>query len=270
MPHPNFQRSSLVYAWLFLLPALVLCLIGCRSAVEHAVDQTTEEEYQVDPTASLSVRNTDGSVVIHGSDSPKLTLRTVKKARNAERLRAIAVNVTAEPGAVSVTTNLRREKNKAFSATAGTVDYEITAPRTLSISRLDVASGKVRIEGMRGENIRASVVDGGLAVHNCFGNVDLDVGNGEIDISCDRGAYERFFLNAQIIYGNFRLSLPRDAPFHIKAETSNGKLINEFADMVELSGRGSGKIDISQGRVPRSEIKIRVITGDIKIAKMPP
>jgi DUF4097 and DUF4098 domain-containing protein YvlB len=270
MPHPNCQRSVLVNAWLFLLPGMLLCLIGCRAAVEHAVDQTTEEEYQVDPTASLSVRNTDGSVVIHGSDSPKLTLRTVKKARNAERLRAIAVNVAAEPGAVSITTNLRREKNKAFSANAGSVDYEITAPRTLGISRLDLASGKVRIEGMRGETIRASVVDGELAVHNCFGNVDLDVGNGEIDVSCDRREYERFFLNAQIIYGNFRLSLPRDAPFHIKAETSNGKLINDFADMVELSGRGSGKIDISQGRVPRSEIKIRVITGDIKIAGVPP
>jgi hypothetical protein len=266
MPHPNCQRSSLV----FLLPALLLCLIGCRSAVEHAVDQTTEEEYQVDPTASLSVRNTEGSVVIHGSDSPKLTLRTVKKARNAERLRAIAVNVTAEPVSVSITTNLRREKNKAFSANAGTVDYEITAPRTLTISRLDLASGKVRIEEMRGESIRASVVDGELAVHNCFGEIDLDVGNGEIDVSCDRGKYERFFLNAQIIQGNFRLSLPRDAPFHIKAETSNGKLINDFADMVELNRGGSGKIDISQGRVPRSEIKIRVITGDIKIGRIPP
>jgi DUF4097 and DUF4098 domain-containing protein YvlB len=270
MPHPNCQRSSLVNAWLFLLPALVLCLIGCRAAVEHAVDQTTEEQYQVDPTASLSVRNTDGSVVIHGSDSPKLTLRTVKKARNAERLRAIAVNVTAEPGAVSITTNLRREKNKAFSANAGTVDYEITAPRTLRISRLDLASGKVRIEEMRGETVRASVVDGELALHNCFGKVDLDVGNGEIDVSCDRWEHERFFLNAQIIHGNFRLSLPRDAPFHIKAETSNGKLVNDFADMVELNGRGSGKIDISQGREPRSEIKIRVITGDIKIARIPP
>jgi hypothetical protein len=150
MPHPNCQSSSLVNAWLFLLPAMVLCLIGCREAVEHPVDQTTEEEYQVDPTASLSVRNTDGSVVIHGSDSPKLKLRTVKKARNAERLRAIAVNVTAEPGAVSITTNLRREKNKAFSANAGTVDYEITAPRTLRISRLDLASGKVRVEEKRG------------------------------------------------------------------------------------------------------------------------
>lgn len=270
MPRSNRQRFSLVSVWLFVLPVLMLCLIGCRAAVEHPVDQTTEEEYQVDPTASLSVRNTDGSVVIHGSDSPKLKLRTAKKARNTERFRAIAVNVTAEPGAVSVTTNLRREKNKAFSADAGTVDYEITAPRTLRISRLDLASGKVRIEEMRGESIRASVVDGELAVLNCFGNVDLDVGNGEIDVSCDRGAYERFFLNAQIIYGNFRLSLPRDAPFHIKAETSNGKLINDFADMVELNGRGSGKIDISQGRLPRSEIKIRVITGDIKIGSILP
>jgi hypothetical protein len=39
---------------------------------------------------------------------------------------------------------------------------------------------------------------------------------------------------------------------------------------VELKGRGSGKIDISQGREARSEIKIRVITGDIKIARVPP
>lgn len=270
MPHPNCQRSSLVNTWLFLLPALVLCLIGCRSAVEHPLDQTTEEEYQVDPTASVTVRNTDGSIVIHGSDSTKLTLRTVKKAKNAERLRAIAVNVTAQSGSVSIATNLRREKNKAFSGNAGTVDYAITAPRTLRISRLDLASGKVRIEEMRGESVRASVVDGELAVHNCFGKVDLDVGNGEIDVNVDRGEYERFFLNAQIIHGNFRLSLPGDAPFHIKAETSNGKLVNDFADMVDLNGRGAGKIDISQGREARSEIKIRVITGDIKIARIPP
>jgi DUF4097 and DUF4098 domain-containing protein YvlB len=152
----------------------------------------------------------------------------------------------------------------------GTVDYELVVPRTARIARLELEDGKVLIEGMTGEDVRANVVDGRLTVRNCCASLHLTIANGDLDLSYDRCGPRPFVAEAQVTHGTVRVSIPRDASIHARAQTMKGKIINEFADIVDVNNRALQKIDWSLGSNARSELAVHVTTGDIRIVALRP
>ena len=76
--------------------------------------------------------------------------------------------------------------------------------------------------------------------------------------------------DAQLTLGDARILLPRAASVRVRAATAAGKLANDFADMVEINGRPTQKIDMSVGPNARSQLNVRVTTGDISIAAVKP
>jgi hypothetical protein len=244
----------------------VLLVAGCRPTTEHAAEKQIDRTYQIDPSASLSVRNASGSIIIRGSDAAELRVRATMRAENAQRLSEIAVNVSAESDVVSIATTFPPEK-KRFAGGTGTVDYVLTVPRTVKIARLDMGDGKVVLDGMRGSELRATVVDGELALRNCFGNARVDVANGSIEVSYDRWDSNRFILDARITNGDAHISIPRSASFRLLAETLKGKVVNHWAEAVELNGRAPTKAELVIGTEAQPDLKIRATTGDIRISQ---
>src|SRR5438874_2791007 len=90
---------------------LLLILGGCSPKAEQGMKEAIEEVYQIDPTATLSIGNSHGSIVILGTDSPELRLHTIKTANSIAQLKNINVRVTARASTVSITTSSLREKN---------------------------------------------------------------------------------------------------------------------------------------------------------------
>jgi DUF4097 and DUF4098 domain-containing protein YvlB len=176
--------------------------------------------------------------------------------------------VAAETGSVSISTSILPQKKRSPSGEVGTVDYVLVVPRTLNIARLELEDGKVLIEGMEGEDVRANVVDGQLIVRDCCGNLHVAVANGDLDLSYEHCGRRTFSAEAQITHGSVRVSIPRGASFHAHAQTAKGKIANDFADMVEVNSRSIQKIDMSVGPNARSELAVRVTTGDISIAAL--
>lgn len=242
-----------------------LLLIGCGSPIETAVEQTAEETYEVDSTGTLSIRNATGSVRIHGSDDAGMKVKTVKKAWNAEQLKAIAARVSLQTKSVSIETSFQAQKTWRFSNRSGSVDYDIILPRSIKISRLELGNGDVLIEGMRGD-VRADLVNGGLTARNCFGNVQLSVANGGLDLLYEKWQQRPFDVESRIISGNARLFLPRGASFHVLAEATNGNVSNRFAEVKGQKTEKATKVNMSIGPEPRPKINLRVINGDIEIA----
>jgi hypothetical protein len=171
--------------------------------------------------------------------------------------------------AVSIETNYPPQKTWRFSHRSGSVDYAITLPRTVKISRLDVENGEIMIDGMRGD-LRADLVNGKLVARNCFGDLQLSVANGALDLSYEKWQQRPFTVEARIIGGNARLFLPRAASFHVLAETADGNVSNHFARLEEQDSRKATRVNMSIGPEPRPEIKIRVTRGDIEIAATKP
>src|SRR5262245_16913919 len=255
--------------WLpFTQAALVgILFAGCSPKVEGPKDEVFEQTYEIDPDAGLSIRNTDGSIVIHGTETAAIKLRAVKKASNGEELKDINVTATTGEKAVSITTKFLPQKNKALSTGSRTVDYTIEVPLTVNLTRVDLDNGKVSIDGMRADDLHATVVDGQLAIRNCCGNAQVSIANGVLDLYYEPCERRRFLVDAQMTNGNAEVLSGRGASFHIQAETMTGNIINQLGDMVNLNGRTARKVDLSTGKAAGQEIKLRVTTGDIKIAE---
>ena len=261
----NQARWEKRLAWALLIVMSSLFQIGCGSRIDKAVEQTTEQTYEVDSTGTFGFRNTDGTVRIQGSDDANMKVTTTKKAWNAEQLNGIAARVLVQTKAVSIETSYPPQKTWRFSNRSGSVDYIITLPRTIKISRLELGNGDVLIEGMRGD-MRADLVNGKMVARNCFGDVQLSVANGALDLVYEKWQQRPFAVDSRIIGGNARVFLPRAASFHLLAETANGNVSNHFARPEEQDSRKATRVNMSIGPEPRPEIILRATNGDIEIA----
>jgi DUF4097 and DUF4098 domain-containing protein YvlB len=252
-----------------MLLLLAFFVTGCGSSIDRAVEQTIEQTHQIEPKGTLSIRNAVGDVRIYGSDVAEMKLKATKKAWSTNQLKGIALRISDQLGSVSIETSLPRQKTWGFSDRSGAVDYAIIVPRTVKISRLDLGNGEVLIDGMRGD-IRANLVNGGLTARNCFGNTQLSVANGGLDLFYEKWEQRRFAVDARIISGNARVFLPDKASFHVVAETINGTVANHFAPREESHPRRASKINVSIGPEPHSDISIRATDGDVEIAAAKP
>lgn len=105
---------------------------------------------------------------------------------------------------------------------------------------------------MRGD-ARADLVNGKLVARNCFGDVQLSMANGALDLVYEKWQQRPFAVESRIIAGNARLFLPRPASFHVLAETSKGNVSNHFARLEEQDSRKATNVNMSIGPEPRPE-----------------
>ena len=247
-----------------------LFLAGCGSAADHTLEQAIERTYQIDPNTTISIRNLDGSIQVYGSSSAEMKLQAIKKAYTAERLNEISVNVSAQPGSISIQTDFPPRRKWAFSDRSGTVDYLLVVPQISRMLRLELANGEVWVEGIRSGEVRANLGNGRLFNRNCFANLHSSVKTGVLAVIYDWWEPGKLSINAQIEAGNASALIPGEASFHLVAESVRGKIVNDLADQEEQQGRAVGKIDILVGEAARADIRIHAIDGDIKVAEANP
>ncbi|PYK22621.1 MAG: hypothetical protein DME59_19620 [Verrucomicrobia bacterium] len=252
--------------------ALALLLAGCNSKKENErpADEVIEQTYKVNADASLRITNPRGSVAIRGEDTPEVRMRAVKSAPGAAQLKDITVDVTAEPVDILIKTAFLRQKKMPLFAGASAVNYAFSVPRNTRIPRVDVDDGNVSIEGIQNADVRANVVNGQLEIRNCCGDLKVAVANGGLDIIYGRCVGSYFSADAQVLNGNARLSIARGAALRVHCETVTGKITNNLDPMVELNGQSSRKTDISLGAGRRSDLTVRVTSGDITIVASEP
>jgi DUF4097 and DUF4098 domain-containing protein YvlB len=257
----------------FVSIAVASCLLlGCRPAVDRTLEEIIDHVYPVEPTATLSVTNRDGSIRVYaaGSDVHDVRVEAVKKAYSAERLKAISVKVSAQPNAISVETTYPPDSGIGFSDRSGTVDYVIVVPSTIRISRLELTNGEMLVEGMRSEEARVQLGNGRLFAHNCFGNLDLHLKSGNLAIAYEWWEELEFSIRATIQNGNAHAYIPTDAAFHLIAHTATGKIANDFAEKEERRAEPVNKIDMLVGGGGKTTFQFETEDGNIKIAEHNP
>ena len=155
-----------------------MLLNGCGSGNNRVLEEVSEKVYTVEPGANISIHNHDGAILVYGSNVNEVRVRSLKRAYSHERLNQIVIDVSAKPGAVSITAKVPPQPKWAFSDHSGTVDCTIVVPATASISALDLNAGEVLLDSMRGPEVRARLNDGRIFARNCFTNLDLTVNRG--------------------------------------------------------------------------------------------
>jgi hypothetical protein len=252
--------------------AALMLLNGCGSGNNRVLEEVSEKVYTVEPSANISIHNHDGAILVYGSNVNEVRVRSLKRAYSHERLNQIVIDVSAKPGAVSITAKAPPQRKWAFSDRSGTVECTIVVPATASISALDLNAGEVLLDSMRGPEVYARLNDGRIFARNCFTNLDLTVNRGTLALSYEWWQEETFSAQATMIQGNAWVWLPSEAAFHLLARATHGKIANDFNN-VPLTANSSAremKIDQIINGGGAATINVRVDKGDIKIAEANP
>ena len=249
-----------------------MLLTGCGSGDNRVLEEVSEKVYAVEPNANISIQNRDGAILVYGSNVNEVRVRSLKRAYSHERLNQIAIDVSAKPGAVSITAKFPPQPRWAFSDHSGTVDCTIVVPATASISTLDLNAGEVLVDSMRGPEVRARLNDGRIFARNCFANLDLTVNRGTLALSYEWWEGQKFSAEATIVQGTAWVWLPSEAAFHLLALAGHGKIANDFNNLpVSAHSPGSEmKIDQIVNGGGSATVNVRVEKGNIKIAEANP
>lgn len=246
----------------------LLALFGQSAFAVEPLEEIVEQKFDVDMDATLSVDNIDGSIRVYGADKPVILVMAIKKAYTAERLQGIVADTKATQRSVVITTKIPPRKN-ALSDRSGTVDYIIVVPHTARITQLNLVSGELLVEGLRGGSAKAHLTNGWLCGHNCFGDLDLSLETGRIDLAYDWWENERFLVKATSTRGNVRALLPTDASANLNASALEGRIANGFGNGKSGSGDIVHSISSVIGADGAATINLEAARGNIRIEKVP-
>lgn len=251
--------------------AILACLLtACPPRGDQPLEETIERTYPVDPNATLSIKNRDGSIRVYGAETHEIRIEAIKKAYKAERLKAISVDVIANRNSISIDTVYPADSAAGFSDRSGTVDYVIVVPQALRISKLELANGEVLLEEMRSDDVHAALGNGRLFAHNCFGNLDLDLKTGNLALVYEWWEEAEFSVRCSVEDGNVFAYIPSDAAFHLVAHTGTGKVGNDFAEKGHRHAELENKTDMIVGGDTKTLFQFETQDGNIKISEHNP
>ena len=262
------NKVSIRQTALFVFAAAFLFFVQSVLAVE-VVEEIVEQKYPCDPDATLSIRNTDGSVRIYGADVGEISIQAIKRAYTTERLKTIVVDVKATRNSVAIETILPpRETGFSLSDRSGTVDYIIIAPQATKITQLELVNGEVLVEGLRGGSATAHLVNGWMAGHNCFADLNLSIVNGRIDLAYDWWDSQKFSVQASSENASIRAYLPSDASATVAAQAPTGWIVNGFEDTKSAATEPPHALKFSIGTEADAAFEMKAANGNIRIDKM--
>ena len=266
------MRSALInQQGVRLLSAAILStLAGCGSAAHRPLEETFEQTYTIESAANLTVINGEGAVFVYGSNTNEFRVQAVKRAYTRQRLKQIAVNVSIQPGSVSINTKFRPKPKWSLSDRSGTVDYTIVIPATANLAHLELGAGEILVDGMRGQRMLARLRSGRMFARNCFGNVALTLDRGTFTLAYDWWESGKFSIQANVDRGNAWAFLPIDVVCHLVAETRRGNIGNDFEEPAERGTKDISKIDMLIQGGGDAAVTMRTKEGNMRIMKASP
>lgn len=260
-----------------------------------------EESRTVDATGCthLSLKNTNGNLVVEGGEGATLTLRVVKKVKAhsdeeaQEALSAIRVVVSEERPALRIVTDASGLKPKREYS----VNYQVCAPKGVAVS-VETANGNVTTSNTGAEtmarthngNVHASRIEGKAIGRTTNGNVRLEDVNGPADGHTANGNVELLNIAGPVsgastngnarasttkwepgyearlhsVNGNVELQAPGDVSAQIAASVQNGNVRCDLSvrTSVQTRTRLEGVIGTGEGL-----IDLRTTNGNARVQR---
>ena len=250
--------------------ALLISLLLFSPAAFGAevLEEIIEQRHAVDPDGTFSIRNTDGSIQIYGGNGSEISIQAIKKAYTHDRLKGILVDVTATQKGVAIETIIPQRKSAlSLGDRSGTVEFIVTVPQTIRITKLDLVNGEILVEGLRGGSVSAHLVNGLLTAHNCFGDLDFTIVNGRLEVVYDWWDNRKFSAKLSSSHGNIRAIIPSDASTGITARTGTGRIANALEMQKEVTREPMHSLEFATGPTPETTFEINSTSGNIRIDK---
>ena len=254
-------------ATVFFLAAAFLLFTQRASAVE-TVEEIIKQKYAVDPDATLSLHNVDGSIRIYAGDTREISIQAIKRAYTSDRLKQIVIDVKATPKNVVIDTIFPPKKSGlSLTDRSGTVEYNLIVPLTTRITSLNLVNGEVLVDSLRGGSAVAHLVNGWLIAHNCFGDLNLRIDNGHLDVAYEWWINMKSSVKLSSVHGNIRAIIPSVASAGIIARTTTGRVANALEAKKESPSEPIHSLDFTTRPEPETVFEINSTSGNITIEK---
>ncbi len=220
-----------------------------------------EQTYPLSANGRVSVSNVNGSITIDTWDRNEVKLEAVKNAGEKSKLTEVEIQIDAQKDYLKVETNYDSWKsdggNRGWKNYGRlTVEYHLTVPKNAVLDEIETVNGSVNINNSN-NSTKASAVNGEVIANNLRGTANLSTVNGTVEANFDQlQSSSRITLDT--VNGTVNLTIPSDANATVKADTVNGKIVNDFGLPVrkgqyvgkDLYGKiGSGEVQISLNSV---------------------
>jgi hypothetical protein len=242
----------------------LLFLLNGGIATGAPLQEIVEKIFPLSPNAAISIRNTDGTIYIYGSEVPELKVYARKKAYSKERLDGIAINVSIDGEKATIDTAFPpKPEGLSLKDRSGTVDYMILVPQTCALPQVELVTGEIIVSGLRGPTVNARLTNGIIWTLNSFSALDLRVAEGAIGVVYEWWETGPLALRAELKQGDINVVLPPDPSVRLDAESPNGWIKNQFG---EERGQSDGRNLVTTiGGDGGAEFKIRTSNGNIRI-----
>lgn len=211
--------------------AFVLAAAGCALPSRAQVREEFHKTYPLTVAGRLSVDNVNGPVRITAWERNEVKVDAVKRGRSQGALDDARIIVDARADAIEIRTRYPEHSHDAAS-----VEYTLIVPRHAALEGIRTVNGPVEIDGVAGA-IRASTVNGNVAVRHGEGDADLHTTNGRVEADFARLGRT---VSAKTVNGSIVLTLPRDAGARLTAKTVHGAVHSDFGLPVRHVGFGPG------------------------------
>jgi hypothetical protein len=248
---------------------LISLLLLSRSAFgAEVLEEIIEQRHAVDPDVTFSIRNPDGSVQIYGGDGLEVSIQAIKKAYTPDRLKSILVDVTASRKGVAIETIIPSTKSAlSLGDRSGTVEYIVTVPHAVRITKMDLVNGEIFVEGLSGGSATGHLVNGLLVAHNCFSDLDFTLVNGRLEAVYDWWENTKFSVKLSTVQANIWALVPSDASAGITARTGTGRIANAFEMQEEIPRDPVHALNFLIEAEPETAVEINSTSGNIRIDK---
>lgn len=225
-----------------------------------------EQSYPLNPNGKVRVSNINGSITVEAWDKPEVKLEAVKIGDSQESLAEVEIKVDAQQNSFSVEAdylNRRQNGEKGWKNYRKLeVQFHLMVPRTAVLDEVETVNGSVTVSNFV-NTTRISAVNGNVKATNLRGNASLSTVNGTV--SADFDVLESTGkISLETVNGQVNLLIPSDSNATIKADTLNGKIVNDFGLPVR-KGEYVGK-DL-HGRLGNgdTQIKLSSVNGGLLI-----
>ena len=194
-----------------------MMLAGPRA---QASDQW-EKTYEVAPTATLEIENTNGGIDVRTHSGPTIIVMAHRTARavSEEGAREILARTKLEASASADLVRLATPPSRGFSRGQQIeVRYDVQVPATIAVN-LTTVNGKVELDGVTG-SVALETVNGGIEARGLTALRRAETVNGSIRLGL--GSLSSQGAQIETVNGSVAVSLPPAAAANVSVRTVNG------------------------------------------------
>ncbi len=212
-------------------PLLIAAALGLLATRPARADESSSQIAFSDPAkpGTLKIRVWHGEVIVRGADVKEITVKSDSQdASPTPRKDGLRVLSASAGYVLSEKGNVATLDYGADGWTGGSADFDITVPRSTSVTVANSARGNFECTDIAGD-IDVRTMSGDVTLRDISGGALVETMNGEINVHV-KALTDARPLSFTSMHGEISIHLPQDSKANIRFRTHRGVILTNFDD----------------------------------------